>query len=78
MEYRRRVVDNELDELMPGVAAIAIEGARAVGKTETASARATTEFRLDVPLKRVGRGAATACGVLTSVETERSQRPRPR
>lgn len=49
MEYRRRVVDNELDELMPGVAAIAIEGARAVGKTETASARATTEFRLDVP-----------------------------
>jgi hypothetical protein len=49
VEYRRRVVDNELDELMPGVAAIAIEGARAVGKTETASARATTEFRLDVP-----------------------------
>ena len=39
VEYRRRVVDNELDELMPGVAAIAIVGARAVGTAETASAR---------------------------------------
>lgn len=34
---------------MPGVAAIAIEGARAVGKTATASARATTVFKLDTP-----------------------------
>ena len=49
VRYRRRAVDNELDELMPGVAAIAIEGARAVGKTATASARATTVFKLDTP-----------------------------
>ncbi len=49
MDYHHRVVDNELDELMPGVAAIAIEGARAVGKTATASARARSVFRLDVP-----------------------------
>jgi uncharacterized protein len=48
-EYRRRVVDNELDELMPGVPAIAIEGARAVGKTETATTRSTTVFKLDEP-----------------------------
>jgi predicted AAA+ superfamily ATPase len=51
-DYRRRIVDNELDELMPGVAAIAIEGARAVGKTETATARAATSFRLDQPAVR--------------------------
>lgn len=30
--YIRRVVDNELDELMPGVAAIALKGARGTGK----------------------------------------------
>lgn len=48
MEYRRRVVDDELDALMPGVAAIAIEGARAVGKTATATRRATTVHRLDM------------------------------
>lgn len=34
---------------MPGVAAIAIEGARAVGKTATASRRASTTFTLDSP-----------------------------
>jgi len=42
-------VDNELDALMPDVPAIAIEGPRAVGKTETASTRARTTFRLDDP-----------------------------
>ena len=46
-EYRRRVVDDELDELMLGVAAIAIEGPRGVGKTETALRRAATSYRLD-------------------------------
>lgn len=49
MDYQRRVVDDELDGLMPGVAAIAVEGARAVGKTATASRRVTTMFRLDAP-----------------------------
>ena len=47
VDYRRRVLDNELDELMTGVAAIAIEGPRAVGKTETALGRAATTYRLD-------------------------------
>ena len=51
-DYRRRVVDNELDELMLGVAAIAIEGPRGVGKTETALGRAATSYRLDNPAVR--------------------------
>lgn len=46
-EYRRRVIDSELDELMPGAAAISIDGPKAVGKTATASERANTVFRLD-------------------------------
>ena len=46
-DYRHRVVDDELDELMLGVAAIAIEGPRGVGKTETALHRAATSYRLD-------------------------------
>ena len=49
MEYRRRVVDDELDELMTEIAAVAIEGPRAVGKTETALQRAATVYRLDSP-----------------------------
>src|ERR1035437_391356 len=52
MDYRRRVVDDELDQLTPGIAAIAIEGAKAVGKTATATQRATTIFRLDDPDQR--------------------------
>ena len=40
MDYRRRILDDELDELVTGVAALEIVGPRAVGKTETASARA--------------------------------------
>lgn len=45
--YGRRVVDEELDELLPGLSAIALEGPKAVGKTATASRRATTLHRLD-------------------------------
>src|ERR1035437_2752183 len=47
-DYLPRVVDSELDELLPGVAAIAIEGAKAVGKTTTAIRRGRTIHRLDV------------------------------
>lgn len=47
--YRERVVDTELDELLPSIAAVAIEGAKAVGKTATALRRATTTYRLDDP-----------------------------
>ena len=47
--YRRRVLDEELDALMGDVAAIAIEGAKGVGKTSTAAERARTTYRLDAP-----------------------------
>lgn len=46
------MVDDELDELFPAVAAIAIEGAKAVGKTATASVRARTVHLLDDPDRR--------------------------
>lgn len=52
MDYQRRVVDSELDELLTGIAALAIHGARGVGKTETAKRRSTTQFHLDDPQVR--------------------------
>ena len=45
--YQRRLVDDDLDELVPGLPAIALEGPKAVGKTATALERAATVFRLD-------------------------------
>ncbi|MGJ9412650.1 ATP-binding protein [Aeromicrobium sp. CF4.19] len=45
--YLGRHVDVELDELMTGIAAIALDGPKAVGKTATALRRARTSFRLD-------------------------------
>jgi len=45
--YGRRVLDDELDELMGALSAIALEGAKAVGKTATASRRAKTIRALD-------------------------------
>jgi predicted AAA+ superfamily ATPase len=45
--YRRRIVDDELDELLPALAAIALEGAKGVGKTRTALQRARTVHHLD-------------------------------
>jgi predicted AAA+ superfamily ATPase len=47
--YRHRIVEEELDELLGSLPAIAIEGAKGVGKTETASRRAKTVHRLDDP-----------------------------
>lgn len=46
--YLRRVIDDELDELMTGISAIAIEGAKGVGKTRTAVRRARTIYDLDL------------------------------
>ena len=51
-DYRRRVLDDELDELMGGLPAVALEGAKAVGKTATASQRAATVHQLDDPGQR--------------------------
>lgn len=45
--YRRRIIDTELDELLPGLAAVAIEGAKGVGKTATAQRRADIVYALD-------------------------------
>lgn len=46
-DYLRRLVDDELDELVPQLAAIALDGPKGVGKTATASRRAATVHRLD-------------------------------
>lgn len=45
--YQRRIVDEELDELLPGLAAISIEGPKGVGKTATALTRSATVHQLD-------------------------------
>jgi uncharacterized protein len=47
MTYRERIIDAELDELLPALAAIAVEGAKGVGKTATAERRAKSVVRLD-------------------------------
>lgn len=49
MDYQPRIVDGEIDELLAGLPAIALEGPKAVGKTETAARRAATVYRLDDP-----------------------------
>ncbi len=56
-DYRRRALDDELDELIGAIPAIAIEGAKAVGKTATASQRAATVHQLDNPDQRAIAGA---------------------
>lgn len=48
-EYLSRVVDTELDELMPALPALSLEGAKGVGKTATARRRARTVHALDDP-----------------------------
>ena len=45
--YIPRIVDRRLDEMLAGLPAVALEGPRAVGKTETALRRAHTVHRLD-------------------------------
>jgi predicted AAA+ superfamily ATPase len=51
--YRRRIADAELDELLAGLPAVAIEGPRAVGKTATALQRSRTTYRLDNEAQRI-------------------------
>lgn len=52
MEYLRRTVDTQLDELMRWEAAIAIDGPKGVGKTVTAQRRADLVWKLDDPAQR--------------------------
>ena len=49
MTYRRRIIDEALNELFPHLAAIALEGAKGVGKTATATQRAATVLSLNNP-----------------------------
>jgi len=49
VEYLPRIVDDEFGELLSGLSAVALEGPKAVGKTETALRRAATIHRLDDP-----------------------------
>lgn len=57
MAYALRLIDADLDELLPELAAIAIEGAKGVGKTATARRRAASELAFDVPAVRAAIGA---------------------
>ncbi|HEX2806801.1 MAG TPA: hypothetical protein VHN80_11590, partial [Kineosporiaceae bacterium] len=50
--YLPRLIDTELDDLLTGAPAVAIEGPKAVGKTRTALQRAHTVHRLDDPGER--------------------------
>ncbi|MCW1063351.1 hypothetical protein OJ587_11975, partial [Streptococcus anginosus] len=49
MRYHERAIDKRLDALLPEVPAIAIDGAKGVGKTATALQRANTVWLLDRP-----------------------------
>jgi hypothetical protein len=49
VEYRERVVDQELDELLAGLSAVSLEGPKAVGKTATAERRTDVTLALDDP-----------------------------
>ena len=66
MEYQRRLLDSVLDDAMPDLAAIAIEGAKGVGKTATASRRARTVLTLTEP--RVRESVAANYDLVTQVE----------
>jgi predicted AAA+ superfamily ATPase len=52
VDYKRRHLDDVLDEAMSGLPAIAIEGAKGVGKTATAGRRAATILSLNDDLVR--------------------------
>ena len=45
--YRRRIVDDEMDYLLTELPALLLDGPKAVGKTETARQRAKTFVRLN-------------------------------
>jgi predicted AAA+ superfamily ATPase len=55
--YRERVLDAELAERLSAIGAVLIEGPKACGKTESATQKAATTYRLDVDL--AARNAAS-------------------
>lgn len=52
MAYIERTVDRELDEVLPVAPAVALDGPKGVGKTDTARRRADTAWFLDDPAQR--------------------------
>ncbi|HQV58545.1 MAG TPA: hypothetical protein PKV27_11065, partial [Ilumatobacteraceae bacterium] len=52
MQYLARTIDKELDELLAVAPAIALDGPKGVGKTDTAGRRADTIWYLDDPAQR--------------------------
>ena len=48
-DYIPRIIDGELDDLLSALAAIALEGPKGVGKTESATRRANTVWAMDDP-----------------------------
>ncbi len=61
MIYVPRLVDTELAELMSGLPAVVVEGAKGVGKTETAKRRAESVYLLDDPeVAQLARSGASA------------------
>lgn len=52
MDYHRRIVDDQLDAYMAGLAAVAVEGPKGVGKTATGMQRGDTVLELDDPNQR--------------------------
>ena len=62
-QYLRRTVDGPLDQLLGGLAAIAVEGPKGVGKTRTARRRASAFFDLSDPMTlELGRPAERVAG----------------
>jgi predicted AAA+ superfamily ATPase len=52
MDYQNRLFDETLKKIFPALPAILIEGAKGVGKTETASKYVKTIFHMDDPIVR--------------------------
>lgn len=52
MAYRRRIIDDTLDDVFPHLAAIALDGAKGVGKTATGTERAATILDLSIRRRR--------------------------
>ena len=57
--YIPRILDAELNELLPALTALAVEGPKGVGKTQTALRRARSVYRLDDKAQRAIVEAAT-------------------
>ena len=57
--YRERVLDGEISDRLSSIGAVLVEGPKACGKTESATQRAATTYRLDVdPSARNAAGLA--------------------